>query len=107
MVTFGKSDAIEFKLANADSISVTVCSIAISNYKEHDNYTCYVVPCPFLHAGSQELEVYFVNNTPVVTKDRIYAEFESNRPGVSLLCHLIRFDNTKEDCTFTCVCLPS
>ena len=69
--------------------------------------TCYVVSCPFVHAGSQELEVYFVNNTPVVTKDRIYAEFESNRPGVSLLCHLLRFDNTKEDCTFTWVCLPS
>lgn len=49
---------------------------------------------------TRKLEVYFVNNTPVVTRDMIYAEFESSRPGVTLQCQLIRFDNTKEDCKF-------
>ena len=47
------------------------------------------------HTG---LEVFFVNNTPILDVDRLYAEFETNRPGVLIECHLTHLDNSRVDC---------
>ena len=46
------------------------------------------------------LEVYFINDTPVLTVDRLFAEFRASRPNVTLECHLTHLDFTREDCKF-------
>ena len=43
------------------------------------------------------LEVFFVNNTPILDVDRVYAEFETNRPDVLIECYLTHLDS-RVDC---------
>ncbi len=50
-----------------------------------------------------ELEVYFVNDTPMLNVDTVHAEIKNNRPGANLniQCHLTHFDFFKFDCMYT------
>ena len=44
------------------------------------------------------LRVYFVNDTPTLTEDSIYAEIGINRPEAKIECHITRTNNTRKDC---------
>lgn len=44
------------------------------------------------------LHLYFVNDTPAVSGDRVYAEIGVNKPGAQIECHLTRLDNSRKNC---------
>ena len=50
--------------------------------------------------NSIELELYFVNDTPLLNVDTVHAEIQSNRPGAQLdiQCHLTHFDYFRINC---------
>ena len=52
----------------------------------------------FLLTGLEPLEVYFINDTPRLSVGNVFAEFETNRPGVEIQCHLTRLDSALQDC---------
>ena len=44
------------------------------------------------------LHLYFVNDTPILTGDGVYAEIGINRPGGQIECHLTRVTDSRRDC---------
>ena len=55
----------------------------------------------FTHrAFNVEMDVYFTEDTPVLSVDSVYAKFRSNRSGLQYMCHLTHFSQQKTDCEF-------
>ena len=72
------------------NVSVTIIALSIK-CSQFNNCVWFVYAA---------LEVYFINDTPVLTVDRLFAEFRASRPNVTLECHLTHLDFTREDCKF-------
>ena len=60
---------------------------------------CYVeYMALYLIPATEPLEVYFINDTPQLSGGSVFAEFETNRPGVEMRCHLTHLDSALQDC---------
>lgn len=44
------------------------------------------------------LSIRFVNDTPILSVDSVYAEIEISRPGVAMECHLTHLSVPRMDC---------
>ena len=47
-----------------------------------------------------EIDLYFINDTPLLVGGTVYAEFTADRPGLRFFCHLTHFDDPgfRQDC---------
>ena len=52
------------------------------------------------------LSIRFVNDTPILVVDRVYAEIEISRPGVTMECHLTHQDGSRTDCKCSIISEP-
>ena len=50
--------------------------------------------------GYEEIELYFINDTPELMGGSLRAEFATNRPGVEIYCQIVQLGG-KQDCKET------